>query len=428
MSRRGENIHKRKDGRWEARYEKGRNDNGAIIYGFLYGKSYREAKEKKIQALRQKQPIQNKYSIAAVNIRELSDSWLTSVQYTLKESTYMCYTTLIQKHIIVYFSENPQQLIDKNVLQLYYNSKILAGLSQRTVKTLISTVENVLLLLIFANLISVLLYPNGVYEYFMPNQWGGGEVDRQWILEQKNSFSYYCIILLAASSIRCSAVKMKIVDGKWILEYLICIASVVISKSSTGTIVLMVELIYLVLYRLIGRENRFNSKFMTLAISCVYIIFVTGNTALFGNVIYALTGKSSDLSTRLLIWKNSFDYISQHPIIGGGYTFGDEFQRVLGNLHFSSTHNMVVQIMFYGGIVLLAVFIYMVVHLVKNASIIKEQKIAYAVFGIVLMILIEGLTESLVGSVKIYILLQILISFTESEILYEKEVENGGAE
>lgn len=49
-------------------------------------------------------------------------------------------------------------------------------------------------------------------------------------------------------------------------------------------------------------------------------------------------------------------------------------------------------------------------------------------FGIVLMILIEGLTESLVGSVKIYILLQILISFTESEMLYEREVENGGAE
>lgn len=193
-------------------------------------------------------------------------------------------------------------------------------------------------------------------------------------------------------------------------------------------LVLLVELIYLALYRLIGKENRFNSKFMTLAISCVYIIFVSGNTALFGNVIHALTGKSSDLSTRLIIWKNSFDYISRRPILGGGYTFGDEFQSILGNLHFSSTHNMIVQIMFYGGIALLAVFIYTVVHLVRNVSIIKEQKIAYIVFGIVLMILIEGLTESLVGSVKIYILLQILISFTESEMLYEREVENGGAE
>lgn len=320
--------------------------------------------------------------------------------------------------------------IDKfiSLLKMAIIILFIAAQWERNSQELISTVENVLLMLVFANFISLLLYPNGVYEYFMPNQWGGGEVDRQWILEQKNSFSYYCIILLAVSSIRCSALKMKIWDRKWILEYLICIASVVISKSSTGTIVLLVELIYLALYRLIGKENRFNSKFMTLAISCVYIIFVSGNTALFGNVIHALTGKSSDLSTRLIIWKNSFDYISQRPILGGGYTFEDEFQSILGNLHFSSTHNMIVQIMFYGGIALLAVFIYTVVHLVRNVSIIKEQKIAYIVFGSVLMILIEGLTESLVGYVKIYILLQILISFTESEILYEREVENGRAE
>ena len=35
----GENIYKRKDGRWEARYEKGRTEKGTSIYGFLYGKS-----------------------------------------------------------------------------------------------------------------------------------------------------------------------------------------------------------------------------------------------------------------------------------------------------------------------------------------------------------------------------------------------------
>ncbi len=46
MSKRGENIHKRKDGRWEGRYEKGRDLKGAIIYGSVYGKTYREAKEK----------------------------------------------------------------------------------------------------------------------------------------------------------------------------------------------------------------------------------------------------------------------------------------------------------------------------------------------------------------------------------------------
>ncbi len=41
--RKGENIFKRKDGRWEARYIKGYDK---AKYGFCYGKSYKEAKEK----------------------------------------------------------------------------------------------------------------------------------------------------------------------------------------------------------------------------------------------------------------------------------------------------------------------------------------------------------------------------------------------
>ena len=41
-----ENIFKRKDGRWEARYIKGYELSGKIKYGFCYGKTYKEAKEK----------------------------------------------------------------------------------------------------------------------------------------------------------------------------------------------------------------------------------------------------------------------------------------------------------------------------------------------------------------------------------------------
>ena len=46
MSRKGENIYKRKDGRWEGRYKKGRSADGRTIYGSCYGRTYREVKEK----------------------------------------------------------------------------------------------------------------------------------------------------------------------------------------------------------------------------------------------------------------------------------------------------------------------------------------------------------------------------------------------
>lgn len=99
MARKGENIYKRKDGRWEARYEKGRNSKGQIIYGSLYGKSYREVKEKKINSI-VKLPVTKTISPAeSLNICDISTRWLESIRHTVKESTYSCYLTLIQKHI-----------------------------------------------------------------------------------------------------------------------------------------------------------------------------------------------------------------------------------------------------------------------------------------------------------------------------------------
>ena len=46
MSKRGENIYKRKDNRWEGRYIKEYDDNGKARFGYIYAKSYREVKEK----------------------------------------------------------------------------------------------------------------------------------------------------------------------------------------------------------------------------------------------------------------------------------------------------------------------------------------------------------------------------------------------
>ena len=45
--RTGDNIRQRADGRFEARYPKGRDEKGRIVYGCCYGKTYEEAAEKR---------------------------------------------------------------------------------------------------------------------------------------------------------------------------------------------------------------------------------------------------------------------------------------------------------------------------------------------------------------------------------------------
>ena len=50
MARKGENIYKRKDGRWEARFIKS-HQSGKAVYSSVYGKTYSEAKKKRSEAM-----------------------------------------------------------------------------------------------------------------------------------------------------------------------------------------------------------------------------------------------------------------------------------------------------------------------------------------------------------------------------------------
>ena len=46
MPKRGENIYKRKDGRWEGRYRSGYRADGKTKYRSIYGRSYQEVRAK----------------------------------------------------------------------------------------------------------------------------------------------------------------------------------------------------------------------------------------------------------------------------------------------------------------------------------------------------------------------------------------------
>ena len=90
--RKGENIFKRKDGRWEARYIKGYELSGKAKYGFCYGKSYKEAKEKvskckaEIVVGRPVPPTDHRHRFSF-----FCDEWLRLRKSKVRESTYIKY-------------------------------------------------------------------------------------------------------------------------------------------------------------------------------------------------------------------------------------------------------------------------------------------------------------------------------------------------
>lgn len=106
----GENIFKRKDGRWEGRYIKGYDKNRKIKYGYCYGHSYREAKEKVTVAKAQMyiKPAVNKFKAETNQIKmdEFCKKWLEIHKNKLKASSYFKYEAIINNHLIPAFGND----------------------------------------------------------------------------------------------------------------------------------------------------------------------------------------------------------------------------------------------------------------------------------------------------------------------------------
>lgn len=142
MPRKGENIRKRKDGRWEARYEKCRDQNGRIQYGYLYGRTYEAVKKKKLAILCQNN-LQNSPGKCYV-FRNLSEEWMLSMRYAVKLSTYACYETLLDTHILPEFGDMPLKYISSASVYSFSEKLKQQGLSPRTIKNLLILFHSIL--------------------------------------------------------------------------------------------------------------------------------------------------------------------------------------------------------------------------------------------------------------------------------------------
>lgn len=126
MPKRGENIHKRKDGRWEARYRTGVDPSGKITYGSVYAKTYREAREKqqeRMNAVTRKLPINQKNLLFV----EVADLWMENNRLRLKGSTDYRYRNLLESHIIPDIGGRRIDLITGTEINTYLADKLQSG-------------------------------------------------------------------------------------------------------------------------------------------------------------------------------------------------------------------------------------------------------------------------------------------------------------
>lgn len=198
MPKKGTNIYKRKDGRWEARYLKSINKEGKRIYGSVYGKTFNEAKLKQDEVVRNNMQTVKTPTRRVLNLQELSEEWKESIKQLVKESTYLKYETIIRKHIRSHniATLNLLNLTTKEI-QNYSEQLCREGLSAKTVNDILVVIG---LILKYAEDIYNISKPKIKYIKVQKKELRFLSTQEQTILEQfllKDMNSYKLGILIA---------------------------------------------------------------------------------------------------------------------------------------------------------------------------------------------------------------------------------------
>ena len=124
MAKRGENIRKRKDGRWEGRYIKHRDSDGKAVYGSVYGRTYTSVKEKLKEANNSQSEFLKGNKMTFVEALFL---WLENNKIKQKAQTYSKYLQLINTQILPSLGHIKLSKINYVVINQYVSEKSISG-------------------------------------------------------------------------------------------------------------------------------------------------------------------------------------------------------------------------------------------------------------------------------------------------------------
>lgn len=152
MGRHGENIRKRADGRWEARYIQYHNAKGKAVYRYIYGKSYQEVKKKRTLAMAEEPTIPLKAEQGAkLTFYHLAEEWLLIKKCQVKESTYANYVNTLEKHLLPQLGNCCISAMTTQTLEVFLQDKLIqgrldgkGGLSKKTVSDIRSLLRMIL--------------------------------------------------------------------------------------------------------------------------------------------------------------------------------------------------------------------------------------------------------------------------------------------
>lgn len=279
----------------------------------------------------------------------------------------------------------------------YYNEKLF-----------LKTVYLFFYSLIFINFITLLLFPNGMYEDIR------GITDTNYFLGNYNGFIIYIFPALITGYLYFKKYTNKLPPG-YLFLWVISLLTFIIKRSATSLIGLSIFGIYILFFNTQKSHLFFNIKSYLAANIAFFYFFVwnSSNNQIL-NLVTSLIGKDITFTGRTLIWKNAKYHIYDCWLIGNGLEKAETITNKLGFIQATSAHNLMLDLLYktgFLGFIILSIPFFIFLNNLKKINNIKIRYSLEAFCGILL----------LMSQFEAYNLKFILFIFT---ILYMYTCEN----
>lgn len=135
MARRGENIYKRRDGRYEGRYVIGKTKDGKTRFGYVYARQYAEVRRLLLEKKMQQQKKRGYRAKQHITLSDWMNHWMENeILGSIKPSSYQTYYRQINRHLLPHLGGYDLSELTPAIIHDFIEKLAKSGLVNRTIK------------------------------------------------------------------------------------------------------------------------------------------------------------------------------------------------------------------------------------------------------------------------------------------------------
>lgn len=235
-------------------------------------------------------------------------------------------------------------------------------------KITLKILKIIFLIIIFINTITIILFPNGLYETNL--------YTNNWFLQYDNLHIFIFMPAMLISIISDKLEYNKISISTLFLLLMITF-SVYYCFSANTVVAYTLFLIYIIFYKYINKIKVFNSVtyFIVYIVTFLFFSLLQLQNSI-STFIVNILNKNLTFSGRTALWNTIIYYIKKKPILGYGIETNKIFTAKMGSIFFTHAHNTIFDILYKGGMVSLCIFMYLILLVIKELNKFKNNNLS----------------------------------------------------